>query len=122
MTDALLVALGAAVGAPLRWLTDRLITARYPSRFPWGTLCVNLAGSFVLGVVLGSAAAPDAPLVLLLGTGFCGAFTTFSTFSFETVRLIEAGPRRYAAWNLVVSLVVGVLLATLGWGLGTGLG
>lgn len=118
MTDALLVAAGAAVGAPLRWLTDRVVSARFPSRFPWGTVCVNLMGCFVLGVVL---AAATAPMVLLIGTGFCGAFTTFSTFSFETVRLLEGGPRRYAAWNLVVSVLAGSALAALGWALGTAL-
>ncbi len=116
MMDALLVATGAAVGAPLRWLTDRAVSARFPSRFPWGTLCVNLIGCFVLGFVL---AAATAPLALLLGTGFCGAFTTFSSFSFETVRLLEGGPRRYAVWNLAVSVLAGSALAALGWALGT---
>ncbi len=116
MTDALLVAAGAAVGAPLRWLTDRVVSARFPSRFPWGTVCVNLTGCFVLGFVLAAAAAP---LVLLLGTGFCGAFTTFSTFSFETVRLLEGSPRRYAVLNLAVSVLAGGALAALGWVLGS---
>lgn len=116
MTDALLVAAGAAVGAPLRWLTDRAVGARFSNRFPWGTLSVNLVGCFVLGFVL---AAATAPLVLLLGTGFCGAFTTFSSFSFETVRLLEGGLRRYAACNVALSVLVGSALAALGWVLGT---
>ena len=121
MTAAVLVALGAAIGAPSRWLVDRSVRSRWPSDFPWGTLTVNLGGSFVLGVVLGAAGhvAAGADVALLLGTGFCGAFTTFSTFAFETLRLIEEHERRYAVVNVAVSLLLGCLLASAGWWLGT---
>ena len=121
MTAAVLVALGAAIGAPSRWLVDRSVRSRWPSDFPWGTLTVNLSGSFVLGVVLGAAGhvAAGADVALLLGTGFCGAFTTFSTFAFETVRLLEEHEHRYAVANVAGSLLLGCLLASAGWGLGT---
>ena len=85
----LLVALGAAVGAVSRWLTDRFVQSRHTSFFPWGTFTVNVLGSLVLGFLLGLDTAPD--LLLVLGTGFCGGFTTFSTFSFETVVLAGEG-------------------------------
>jgi CrcB protein len=104
----LLVALGAAVGAPLRYLTDRLIQSRAGSGFPWGTLTVNLAGSLVLGFVLGLPVSPD--LVALIGTGFCGALTTYSTFAYETLRL----PRLRAAANVLVSVLAGLGAAYLG--------
>jgi fluoride exporter len=104
----LLVALGAAVGAPLRYLTDRFIQARAGAGFPWGTLTVNLIGSLVLGFVLGIPA--DPALVALVGTGFCGALTTYSTFAYETLRL----PRLHALANVVVSILAGLGAAYLG--------
>lgn len=107
----LLVVLGAMVGAPLRFVTDLVIQSRRDSVFPWGTLVVNVVGSFVLGIVLGAA---DGPTRLLLGTGFSGALTTYSTFSYETLRLAEEGAGLLAAANVVVSVVVGVGAAMLG--------
>lgn len=112
-----LVMLGAAVGAPSRWAVDRFIQTRHPSLFPWGTFAVNVLGSLLLGLVLGASAA--APLAALLGTGFCGGFTTFSTFSFETVRLAEQGRAGRAAVYVGASLVVGLAAASAGWWLGS---
>lgn len=116
MSTALLVALGAALGAPARFLTDRWVQSRHDSVFPWGTLAVNIAGSFVLGVVLGAAAAGGVPqlVVAAVGTGFCGALTTYSTFGFETVRLAETGARGYAVANAAVSVTGGLLAAAAG--------
>ena len=70
---ALLVALGAAVGAPLRYLVDRFVQRRHDSVFPWGTLAVNVAGSFLLGLL---AASINGIWLTFLGTGFCGGLTT----------------------------------------------
>ncbi|WP_327586040.1 fluoride efflux transporter CrcB [Nonomuraea sp. NBC_00507] len=102
----LLVALGAAIGAPLRYLADRLVQSRHDSVFPWGTLAVNLAGSFALGLLVGMPAGPA--LSAALGTGFCGALTTYSTFSYETLRLAQEGTRFYALANIVAGIVAGL--------------
>jgi fluoride exporter len=108
----LLVALGAAVGAPLRYLADRTIQARHDSVFPWGTLMVNVVGSLVLGLLTGLAV--GRPMAALVGTGFCGALTTYSTFSYETLRLAQDGARFYAFVNVVASIVAGLGAASVG--------
>jgi CrcB protein len=112
----LLVIAGAVVGAPLRYLTDRAVQARHDTVFPWGTFAVNVVGCLVLGVVtgavMGGAASPR--VQLLLGTGLCGALTTYSTFSYETLRLAEEGARFYAAANVVASVVAGLGAAFVG--------
>jgi CrcB protein len=112
----LLVIAGAVVGAPLRYLTDRAVQARHDSVFPWGTFVVNVTGCLVLGLLTGAASAGAAGphLQLLLGTGLCGALTTYSTFSYETLRLTEAGSALYAAVNVVASLVAGLGAAFAG--------
>lgn len=112
----LLVIIGAAAGAPLRYLTDRAVQARHDSVFPWGTFTVNVSGCLVLGLLTGAVAAGAASshLQLLLGTGLCGALTTYSTFSYETLRLAEGGARFYAAANAVASVVVGLGAAFAG--------
>nr|WP_285509189.1 fluoride efflux transporter CrcB [Actinokineospora sp. NBRC 105648] len=107
---ALLVAAGAALGAPLRYLTDRAVQ-RGRDRFPWGTLTVNVVGSLILGVVV---AVGDDQWRLLLGTGLCGALTTYSTFSYETLHLAETGRGRQAVVNVVVSVACGLAAFTVG--------
>ncbi|WP_024874508.1 fluoride efflux transporter CrcB [Saccharomonospora piscinae] len=111
-----LVVAGAMVGAPLRYLTDRAVQSRHGSVFPWGTVTVNVAGCLLLGVVTGAVTAGVAPepVRLLLGTGLCGALTTYSTFSFETLRLAETGARLLAAANVAVSVVAGLGAVVLG--------
>lgn len=118
---ALLVLLGGAVGAPARYLTDQWVQSRHDSALPWGTFTVNVIGSFVLGLVGGAASTGLLPawVLTLVGTGFCGALTTFSTFAFETWRLLETGSWRPAAINVVGSLAVGLGAAALGWLVGT---
>jgi fluoride exporter len=98
----LMVILGAALGAPARYVTDWVIQGRHGSVFPWGTFTVNVSGSAMLGFLVALAAPGAAGTVA--GIAFCGAFTTYSMFSFETVRL--AGERAYllAALNVVVSI------------------
>ena len=106
----------AAVGAPLRYVVDGYVAGRARGAFPWGTLLVNVSGSFALGVLTGLAlyhAFPKTPKVIL-GTGLCGAYTTFSTFTFETVRLAEEGSSGKALRNAVGTLVVGAAAAALG--------
>jgi CrcB protein len=109
---ALLVALGAAIGAPLRYLTDRFIQSRHDSVFPWGTMTVNATGSFILGLLVGLPA--NSSVAALAGIGFCGTLTTYSTFGYETVRLAQEGFRFYAAASVIASMVAGLGSATLG--------
>ncbi|MGW0421867.1 fluoride efflux transporter CrcB [Streptomyces sp. NPDC003015] len=112
----LLVVAGAMVGAPLRYLTDRAVQSRHDSVFPWGTFAVNVTGCLILGLLTGAvtAGAVGPHLQLLLGTGLCGALTTYSTFSYETLRLTETGARFYAAANVVASVVAGLGAAFAG--------
>lgn len=112
----LLVIAGAAVGAPLRYLTDRTVQARHDSVFPWGTFAVNVVGCLVLGVLTGAVTegAASAHLQLLVGTGLCGALTTYSTFSYETLRLTQDGAGFYALANVVGSVAAGLGAAFTG--------
>jgi CrcB protein len=113
---ALLVVAGAVIGAPLRYLTDLLVQSRHDTVFPWGTLTVNAVGCLVLGATAG-AVSGGAPAWLLttLGTGFCGALTTFSTFGFETWRLVEDGSVLEAILNVAASLLIGFVACAGGW-------
>jgi fluoride exporter len=113
----LLVFLGGALGAPARYLTDRFVQSRVDSVFPWGTLAVNVVGSLVLGAVLRASTVLHPDLTVLIGTGFCGALTTFSSFGFETMRLLEEGSVLDAGLNAVGSVVLAVLAAAAGFAL-----
>jgi CrcB protein len=121
--SALLVRVGGAVGAPARYLTDLWVQSRHDSKVPWGTFTVNVVGSLILGAVAGAGAAAGLSgwAVTLLGTGFCGALTTFSTFSYETVRLLDAGRWRTASLYVAASVIVGLAACALGWWVGTSL-
>ncbi|MGW4223700.1 fluoride efflux transporter CrcB [Streptomyces bauhiniae] len=112
----LLVILGGMTGAPLRYLTDRAVQKRHDAVFPWGTFTVNVLGCFILGLLTGAvvAGAASSHLQLLIGTGLCGALTTYSTFSYETLRLTEDGARFLAAANVVASVVAGLGAAFVG--------
>jgi CrcB protein len=109
-----LALVGAAVGACARYLVGELLR-RQAGTFPWATLVVNVTGSFLLGVL--TAAAPAGVLVLL-GTGFCGALTTYSTFAYETWRLVEDGAVRLAVGNTLGNVVGSVVAAVAAAGLG----
>lgn len=102
----LLVAAGAAIGAPLRYLIDRTVQARHDSVFPWGTFTVNVTGSLILGFLAGLPA--PGMVMALAGSGFCGALTTYSTFGYETLRLTQDGARPLAALNAVGSVIAGL--------------
>ena len=110
----LLVAVGAAVGAPLRYLVDRAVQARHDSLFPWGTFVVNAAGSFLLGGLVATSLHTPAPVMAALGTGLCGALTTYSTFGYETVRLLQDRARLFALINAAASIIAGLGAAGLG--------
>jgi CrcB protein len=109
----LLVALGAALGAPLRYLADRAVQTRHDSVFPWGTFSVNVAGSALLGF-LATLSAGHSGLLAFAGTGFCGALTTYSTFGYETLRLTEDGAGLFALLNVVGSVVAALGAAYCG--------
>jgi CrcB protein len=104
------VCLGAAVGAPARYLTDRAVQSRHGSGMPWGTLAVNVAGSLVLGLLIGLEAGHPVPAAVRLGvgTGFCGALTTFSTFQVETIRLERDGHGLLAVSYAAASMASGM--------------
>ena len=113
---ALLVALGALAGAPLRLLADRIAGARRGHGTVLGTLAVNVAGSALLGALLGAGQLP-AQVVALVGTGFCGTLTTFSTFGYDVVRLVEERAAGRALAYLAGTLLLGIGAAAAGYGL-----
>jgi fluoride exporter len=112
----LLVVAGALVGAPLRLLADRIAVTRWGAGSVLGTLAVNVTGSAVLGVLLGLRDVSPAVLALV-GTGFCGTLTTFSTFGFDIVRLVEERMVGRALAYLTASLVLGIGAAAAGFAL-----
>lgn len=109
VVTVLLVALGGAAGASLRYLASRALDTHPDHPWPRGTLLVNLIGSLILGGLLGGAV--DGPGFALVGTGLCGGLTTYSSFAVQSV---EVGPRRGSAY--VVLTILGCLLtAAAGW-------
>ncbi len=114
---ALLICVAGGIGAALRLILDGLIKARIRSGYPVGTTVINVTGSFLLGLLTGLAMSQAMPQQwqLVAGTGLLGGYTTFSTASFETVRLIE--DRRYvaAACNGLGMLIAGTAAAALGF-------
>ena len=105
-----------AVGAPLRYIVDGLVLDRSGGTFPLGTAVINITGSLLLGFLTGLALYHGFPATskIVLGTGFCGSFTTFSTFAFETIRLAEEGGRRDAVKNTLLNLGAGTIAAAIG--------
>lgn len=112
MKQILFVALGGAVGAVGRYLISRLAE----SSFPWGTLAVNVLGSLLIGLLIGltgkNTVSPE--MKLLLVTGFCGGFTTFSTFANESFGMMRSGEVMLAALYIAVSVAVGIVAVWLG--------
>jgi len=114
---ALYVALGAALGAPLRFAVGHVLDGRAPGRLPWGTVLVNLLGSFLLGVFSGWGLSGHA--MALLGTGFCGAFTTYSAFAVQTHTLTHSLGARRGLLNVLLTVPLGLALCALGFVLAT---
>lgn len=113
----LLVGAGGAVGSVARFLSQQMIARYYPSSFPWGTLIVNIVGCFIIGIVYafgekGNLLSPE--MRLLLATGFCGGFTTFSTFAYENISLMREGELLYTFLYIAASIIIGFLAAYIG--------
>ncbi|MDO5681821.1 MAG: fluoride efflux transporter CrcB [Propionibacteriaceae bacterium] len=119
LVTAALVALGGAIGAPARFWIDGEIKRLAGDRWPLGTMFVNIVGALVLGLVAHAvyAGALAGWFLPLLGTGFCGALTTFSTFSYDTYALISRRAWGTAVTSVVVTLALGVGAFALGWAL-----
>jgi CrcB protein len=115
------VMVAGACGAVLRYLVDHLVQQRAGSDFPFGTMVINLTGSLVLGFLTGSALhhGVSATWLTVAGTGLIGAYTTFSTFTFDSVRLAEGERWGLSLLNVVATIGVGIGAAALGLALGS---
>lgn len=113
----LLVGAGGFAGSVARFLSQQLIAHYYPSSFPWGTLFVNIVGCFIIGVIYafgekGNLLSPE--MRLLLATGFCGGFTTFSSFAYDNISLMRDGELLYTFLYIAASIIIGFLAAYIG--------
>jgi CrcB protein len=118
MRNLLLVMIGGAAGAGLRWEFGRLAMRQLGPGFPWGTLGVNLIGGLLMGLLAGATigeGAIERPLWLLLAVGLLGGFTTFSAFSFDVFAMLERGRSGVAAGYAAASVLGSLLLFALGW-------
>jgi len=118
MTHILAVAAGGAVGSVLRYSISRL---PFTSSFPWSTLLVNLVGSFLLGLFLSVAGARvtiSHQTRAFVSIGLLGGFTTFSTFSHQTITLLESNRLGVAGWNILLNVTLSLIAAWIGWRLG----
>ena len=114
MDRLLLVSLAGAVGSGCRYLVAISLPRLLGTSFPWGTLAVNLVGCFVIAVV-GNLAPLTPTTKLIIGTGFCGGFTTYSAFNFETMKLVEQRAYGVAIAYVLATLVGCALFGALGW-------
>jgi len=110
------LALLGGVGAVARFRIDGAISARREGEFPLGTFVINIVGAFTLGLLTGASV--TGVWLFVLGTGFLGSFTTFSTWIFETDRLAEDGEEAVALANLALSIAAGLAAAAAGWAIG----
>lgn len=113
----LIVGAGGFVGSVARYLSQLLVSKNFPSSFPWPTFAVNIVGCFIIGIVYalsakGNLISPE--IRLLLATGFCGGFTTFSSFAFDNVNLLQEGNFLYAFIYIAISVLLGILAAYAG--------
>jgi CrcB protein len=119
------VAIGGALGSVSRYWINGVVSDRIGATFPWGTLVINIAGSFVIGI-LGAVASPEGRLdsqarqftTQFFMIGVCGGYTTFSSFSLQTLNLVRDREWLYAGGNVLLSVVLCLLAVWLGWMLG----
>ena len=116
---AVAVGLAAALGAVCRYLLDQVVQHQHDQEFPWGTLVINVSGSLLLGLLTGLSVHHGLPAgpTTVVGVGFAGGYTTWSTYVWESLALAEAGSVRLATANVVGSLAAGFLAAGAGFGL-----
>ena len=116
-TIFLLIGIGAAVGANIRYLLGQWVALRIGSEFPYGTLVINVLGSLAIGIFLGLVGTPAQPSIawrLLIATGLLGGFTTFSTFSYEAYMLFAQDRWREASLYMALSVLLGLAATALG--------
>lgn len=116
LKNILLIGLGGAVGSVLRYLCSFGINKYFPSAFPWATFAVNMLGCFVIGIFLamfGREQSTHTDVRLLLMTGLCGGYTTFSAFALENLQLLQGGQTSLAIIYMLTSVILGVLAV---WG------
>ena len=106
-----LVGIGGAIGSILRYLASTGIQNKFLSAFPYGTLCVNISGCFLIGIIYALAERNNISPEwrFFLATGICGGYTTFSTFSYESLALLRGGELFYATAYISLSVVLGIL-------------
>ncbi|MFB5762172.1 fluoride efflux transporter CrcB [Paenibacillus medicaginis] len=111
-----LIGIGGIVGAVLRFGLGKAVSARLGTSFPWGTWLINISGSLLLGMLYHLYSQGSLSLTLwgMLGVGFCGAYTTFSTFGYETLQLIDSGRGGRAVLYVLSSALLGIAGAALG--------
>lgn len=117
LKNIVLVGLGGAIGSILRYLSSVLVDRYCQSLFPWATWIINIAGCFIIGLLLGflerqQLASPDVRLLIV--TGFCGGYTTFSTFAAENFNLLQGGQTGIALLYITTSVTIGILAVWLG--------
>ncbi len=123
MKTILLIGLGGGGGSILRYLTTVAVNRLWPATFPWGTFTVNMAGSFLVGILVGFFGRQlpvNTDVRFLLITGFCGGYTTFSTFASENISLLQSGQSLTAFAYMAGSLLAGLLAVWIGLFLGSG--
>lgn len=117
LKNILLVIAGSAAGGSVRYITSLVIQSKNNTQFPMGTFMINLIGCFIMGMVYALAArnaSNGSDIKLLLATGFCGGFTTFSAFAFENLELFKSGLHLTALVYIILSVVLGILAVVLG--------
>lgn len=112
-----LVVLGSAIGGTLRYLISLFFLAKGLNKFPWATLSVNLIGCFIIGIIYAviEKSNQGENIRLLLATGFCGGFTTFSAFAIENLQLLKLEATTTAIFYIALSVVLGILLSFVGY-------